>query len=73
MKKTPSLKLDEMRKEYVLDYAKARPNRFAAKQSTTVDAVVLAPDVARVFASSASVNKALRALIRAMPPPKPAA
>jgi hypothetical protein len=55
---------DELREEYALDYAKSKPNRFAAKlKGTTV--VVLQPDVAEVFQSSKAVNDLLRSAITA--------
>lgn len=55
---------DELRDEYALDYAKSKPNRFAAKlKDTTV--VVLQPDVAEVFQSSKVVNDLLRSAITA--------
>jgi hypothetical protein len=55
---------DELRNEYALDYAKSKPNRFAAKlKDTTV--VVLQPDVAEVFKSSKVVNDLLRSAIAA--------
>jgi hypothetical protein len=57
----------EMRAEYRFDYSKARPNRFAAKTGETPLVVVLDPDVAEVFTTPEAVNKALRALITAMP------
>jgi hypothetical protein len=65
MKRTSSKKSrDELRGEYVLDYAKSKPNRFAAKlKGTTV--VVLQPDVAEVFQSSKAVNDLLRSAITA--------
>ena len=50
--------------EYEFDYQKARPNRFARKAAITV---TLDPDVAEVFTTSESVNKALRALLSAIP------
>ena len=53
---------NELRKEYALDYAASKPNRFAAKlKNTTV--VVLQPDVAEVFTSSEAVNELLRSAI----------
>jgi len=67
MGKTSKTKLeDDMKPEYRFDYSKAKPNRFAeaAEGSRTV---VLEPDVAKVFDSSEAVNKALRALLEAMP------
>jgi hypothetical protein len=60
---------DDLLAEYKLDYSKAKPNRFAANndkpQKLTV--VVLDDDVAQIFTTPAAVNKALRALIEAMP------
>ncbi len=75
MKKTRSVKSrraapDDMRPEYSFDYRKARPNRFAARMNKDRLVVVLDPEVARVFTTSESVNKALRALIIAMPTTK---
>lgn len=65
MKNTSSKQpADELRDEYALDYAKSKPNRFAAKlKGTTV--VVLQPDVAEVFRSSKAVNDLLRSAIAA--------
>lgn len=60
-------KKDELRNEYRFDYAKARPNRFAPIMKSSVVAVVLDEDVASVFRSTASVNKALRSIISAFP------
>jgi hypothetical protein len=68
MKKTSEArKNNELRPEYKFDYAKAKPNRFAAATRLKGVAVLLEPDVARVFKSAESVNKALRALISAVP------
>jgi hypothetical protein len=58
---------DELRPEYRFDYSKARPNRFAEALKGKVVAVVLEPDVARVFDSSESVNRFLRSVISAVP------
>lgn len=66
MQKTPSPEPDDLLPEYQLDYRKAKPNRFAADRNRTV--VVLDEDVAQVFTTPESVNKALRAFIEAMPP-----
>ncbi len=52
-----------MRAEYRFDYAKSRPNRFAARMKDGVVAVVLDPDVASAFPTPASVNAALRSLL----------
>jgi hypothetical protein len=57
---------DELRSEYQLDYSRSRHNRFAGKMADAV-AVVLEPDVARIFSDSASVNSFLRSVISAIP------
>ena len=57
----------DLRPEYRFDYGKSRPNRFAARMSPGAVAVVLDPEVATVFESSASVNNLLRSVIKAMP------
>jgi hypothetical protein len=59
-----------MAPEYRFDYKKAKPNRFAARMKDEPLIVMIEPDVAKVFKSSAQVNKALRALISAMPEKK---
>jgi hypothetical protein len=71
-RRTPNADLGGLRTEYALDYAKARPNRFAAHMHREVVAVILEPDVASVFGSSAKVNALLRSVISALPA-KPAA
>jgi len=76
MKKTPTTKprkVKEMAPEYRFDYKKAKPNRFAARMQDEPMIVMIEPDVAKVFTSSEQVNKALRALISAMPKKKAAA
>ena len=60
---------DGLRTEYDLDYGQSRRNRFASPMSGTTLAVVLEPDVARVFDSSESVNRLLRSVISALPRP----
>ena len=76
MKKTPrtkSRKVQDMAPEYRFDYRKAKPNRFAARLTDRLTAplvVMIEPDVAKIFKSSEQVNKALRALISAMPEKK---
>lgn len=62
---------DDLRAEYDLDYTRSRPNRFASATSGTVVAVTLEPDVAAVFDTSESVNRALRSVISAMPDDNP--
>ena len=66
-KENPGVK-EDMRPEYNFDYGKAKANRFAGKLDESRVVVVLDPDVSRVFQTPDSVNKALRALIEAMPP-----
>ncbi len=73
MKKTPirkSNKVQEMALEYRFDYKKAKPNRFAKKMKDSPIIVVLDADVAKVFTTAEEVNKALRAIISAMPAKK---
>jgi hypothetical protein len=60
-----------MRGEHSFDYSRAKPNRFAAQLNRPVIAVVLEPDVASVFDSSAKVNAQLRSAISALPRKKP--
>ena len=67
---TPPDASDDLRAEYVLDYAESRPNRFAPRMGGTVVAVVLEPDVAAVFDTSESVNRVLRSVIATLPPEK---
>ena len=54
---------DELRPEYRFDYAKARPNAYAARLKGKAVAVVLDAEVAAAFPTSESVNTALRAVI----------
>lgn len=59
---------DDLLAEYHFDYETAKPNRFAnqsREQPSRI--VVLDEDVAQVFTTAESVNKALRAIIEAMP------
>ena len=62
---------DDLRAEYDLDYARSRPNRFASETSGTAVAVNLEPDVAAVFDTSESVNRALRSVISDLPNDNP--
>jgi hypothetical protein len=57
---------EDMLPEYELDWSKAKPNPYASRLQDTV-AVVLAPDVARAFPTSESVNTALRSVLAAVP------
>ena len=58
---------DGLRSEYRFDYTKAKPNRFAERTQPGAVAVLLDPDVARVFKNGESVNSVLRALMTTMP------
>ena len=76
MKKTSTTKtrkVQEMAPEYRFDYKKAKPNRFAARMKDEPLVVIIEPDIAKVFTSAEQVNKALRALISAIPKKKVAA
>ncbi len=64
---TKPRKTAEMAKEHRFDYSKAKPNRFAARMKDAPLVAVIDPDVAKVFTTAEDVNKALRALISAMP------
>lgn len=57
---------DEMRREYDFDYRVAvRGKYFRRLLKEGANVVVLEPDVAKAFGSSASVNDALRSLLKA--------
>ena len=59
---------DDLAAEYAFDYTKAKPNRFAPRDSRSkMTVVVLDEDIAQVFPNSEAVNKALRHLIEAIP------
>lgn len=58
---------EDLLPEYALDYGKAKPNRFANTSLRRRVAVVLDEDVAEVFTTPEAVNKALRALLEAIP------
>jgi hypothetical protein len=58
---------DGLRPEYCFDYGKSKPNRFAERVPPGAVAVLLDPDVARVFKNAESVNAVLRALMTTMP------
>ena len=56
---------DHMRAEYDFDYSKAvRGKYYRRLLKEGANVVVLDPDVAKVFRSSAAVNEALRSLLR---------
>jgi hypothetical protein len=56
---------DDMRPQYDFDYSKAvRGKYYRRLLKEGANVVVLDPDVAKVFRSSAAVNEALRSLLR---------
>ena len=57
---------DDLRQEYVLEDFPAglQRGKYAARMADGSNIVRLDPDVARAFPDSASVNEALRSLIR---------
>jgi hypothetical protein len=59
--------LDELAPEYGFEYGKAKPNRFAKRTRPQSVAVLLDPDVAKVFETGEAVNAVLRALMMTMP------
>ena len=57
---------DTMRPEYDLDYQKAVRGKYHQQLfAEGSNVVVLEPDIAKAFTDSASVNKALRYLLKA--------
>ncbi|MEX2175898.1 MAG: hypothetical protein WD872_16170 [Pirellulaceae bacterium] len=61
MKKTGKMARDELRPEY--DFSGAVRGKYAQRYAEGTNVVLLAPDVARHFKTSDSVNRALRSLI----------
>ena len=56
---------DDMRPEYDFDYSTAiRGKYYRRLQKEGANVVVLEPDVAKAFRSSAAVNEALRSLLK---------
>jgi hypothetical protein len=65
MKAKTAVSSDEMRTEYDFDYSKAvRGKYYRRLLKEGANVVVLEPDVAKAFRSSAAVNEALRSLLR---------
>jgi hypothetical protein len=63
--KAKSASSDDMRAEYAFDYSKAvRGKYYRRLLKEGANVVVLEPDVAKAFRSSAAVNEALRSLLR---------
>ena len=57
--------VDEMRAEY--DFSNGVRGKYAARYRQGTNVVVLEPDVAAAFPDSGSVNRALRAVLAAVP------
>jgi hypothetical protein len=65
MKTKSPVSSDDMRTEYDFDYSKAvRGKYYRRLLKEGANVVVLDPDVAKAFRSSAAVNEALRSLLR---------
>ncbi len=54
-----------MREEY--DFSESLPNKYAKILKNELDYIKIEPDVQEVFKTSEEVNKALRAIIQAIP------
>lgn len=69
MKKTATRQKqsDDLRPEYDFGSMASRPNRFAARMTGSIVAVVLEPDVAEVFGTAEDVNRMLRSVISGLP------
>ena len=65
MKAKNAIESDDMRSEYDFDYSKAvRGKYYRRLLKEGANVVVLDPDVAKAFRSSAAVNEALRSLLK---------
>jgi hypothetical protein len=65
MKPKTTASPDDMRAEYDFDYSKAvRGKYYRRLLKEGANVVVLDPDVAKAFRSSAAVNEALRSLLK---------
>jgi hypothetical protein len=54
---------DDLAAEYAFDYSKAKPNRFATRDSgSKMTIIVLDKDIAQAFPTSEAVNQALQKL-----------
>ncbi len=58
---------DDLLPEYRFDYSKAKPNPYADRAMRR-KAIILEADLTEIFTTSEQVNKALRALVEAVPP-----
>ena len=55
---------DEMKPEYDFDFSKAVRGKYYRQYLESSNVIVLDPDVAAAFHSSAAVNQALRAMLQ---------
>ena len=67
--KTSRVLINDMRPEY--DFRGGVRGKYTARYRAGTNVVVLDPDIAAVFPNSAAVNKALRALLEAVPTRRP--
>ncbi len=58
---------DDLLPEYRFDYSNAKPNPYADRAMRR-KAIILEADLAEIFTTSEQVNKALHALVEAVPP-----
>ena len=66
MKKASRKSSDELRPEYRRsDFASLVRGKYAARVSQATNVVVLEPDIAKAFPTSAAVNDALRVVLQA--------
>jgi hypothetical protein len=65
--RTNANRTDDLKPEYRFDYKTAKPNRFAEQIRKGSVAVLLDPDVARVFKDAETVNAVLRNVMATMP------
>jgi hypothetical protein len=64
MKRNRQTNQDQMRPEYTFDYSKAVRGKYYRRLILEgANGAVLAPDIAKAFRDSASVNAALRSLL----------
>jgi hypothetical protein len=57
-------KYEDMRPNYDFDYSKGVRGKYYERMLQSSNIVMLEPDVARAFRSSAAVNEALRSLLQ---------
>lgn len=73
MKPKRTNRVAQMRAEYNFDYSKAVRGKYYGRVVGGSNIVLLDQDVAKAFPNSASVNKALRSVLKARRTRRPAA